>query len=115
MVVLFSQSSPHLPESVMKKYLLVILVIFITSASQAQLKFLVEDFEGFEDGGRDLKGNGLYTYGNLKANVDSKVATKQTYSGTKAIRIEQNGKMEFGGWGKGITLNVELDVNTDCF
>lgn len=88
----------------------------IFNPAKAQLKFLLEDFEGFSVGSSEIKGNGIFTFGSVKAEVDSKIfsasAVKQSYAGTKAIKIETN-KGEFGGWGKGLSLNLELDAHQD--
>lgn len=98
--------------SAMKNFSIISLV-FLWLASPCQLKFLAEDFEGLEDNGSDLQQQGLYAYGNLKIGVDNKVATGQTYSGKKAIRIEKDGKLDWGGWGKGISYFVQLDATKD--
>jgi beta-mannanase len=80
----------------------------------AQLKFVVEDFEGLNDGNSDLKQNGIFTYGSTKLSIDSKLfPTKHAYSGTRAIRIVRDGKLSYGGWGKGIGLNIDLDQKQD--
>src|SRR5688572_3403287 len=84
-------------------------------ALNAQLKFLAEDFEGFADGRSELTDNGIYTFGSIKASIDGKPCNGKTYSGKKAIRIEKEGKAEFGGWGKGLSRNIELDQRTDYF
>jgi hypothetical protein len=85
----------------------------LTISSEAQLKYIIEDFEGLSDGASDLKANGLFTFGNMKANVDYRMDTQQAYSGERYLRLNKNGKMDFGGWGKGMGVNVELDPATD--
>ncbi len=87
--------------------------LLICLNSNAQLKFVVEDFEGFADGGSDLKANGVFTYGNIKANIDYQQNAQQTYSGERFLRLYKDGKSDFGGWGKGTSINIELDVNKD--
>lgn len=81
----------------------------------AQLKFVIEDFEGFSDGAADLKANGVFTYGNIKANVDYRSGIQQAYAGERFLRVYKDGKTDFGGWGKGIGLNIELDPVRDHF
>lgn len=96
---------------------LTLTIFFITS--NAQLKFIVEDFEGFSDGTTDLKNNGVFSYGNIKATIDYHIGHQQPYSGERSIRTYQTTnsdgttKKEFGGWGKGISLYVEIDPNRD--
>jgi len=92
-----------------------ILLLFSLQPISGQLKFLVEDFEGFENGGSDLRKNGLYTYGKFNAEVDSRNVTGSTYSGAKCVRVDKTGKIEYGGWGKGITMFVNLDFSKDYF
>ncbi len=79
----------------------------------AQLKYVVEDFEGFSDGTSDLKANGVFTYGNIKANIDYQAEIQKAYSGERFLRLYKEGKTNFGGWGKGLTVNVELDAAKD--
>src|SRR6266487_7001118 len=89
-----------------------ITLISISCPASAQLKFLVEDFEGMSDVASDIKANGVFTYGNIKANIDSKMNNKM-YSGKRCIRLTKEGKKLFGGWGIGIGLNIQLDVSSD--
>jgi beta-mannanase len=79
----------------------------------AQLKFIIEDFEGIDYGPGDLKPNGIFIYGNTKANVDGTLSNHESYSGERSIKINKEGGLTYGGWGKGISVNIELDVNTD--
>lgn len=95
--------------------LLSVLLIIICFTANAQLKFVVEDFEGFADGVSDLKENGVFTYGNIKATVDYQMSAQQAYSGERFLRVYKDGKTNFGGWGKGVTLNIELDPTKDYF
>ena len=99
----------------MKTVLFFFLLLSFNSASKAQLKFVVEDFEGFADGSSDLKANGLFTYSNIKATVDYKMGTQQDYNGERYLRLNKEGKLSYGGWGKGISLNVQLDPDKDNF
>lgn len=95
----------------MKRFCLLILVQLLYTGAIAQLKFLVEDFEGLQSG--SLSGSGLYQYGNIEIEVDEKQAGKGTYSGKKCLRVSKNSKVKYGGFGKGITWFVDLDASTD--
>ncbi|MCW3070404.1 MAG: hypothetical protein JWO44_294 [Bacteroidetes bacterium] len=88
-------------------------LVCFQSSVNAQLKFIIEDFEGIDYGPSDLKPNGLFCYGNIKINVDGTMAVPQAYSGERSLRVNKDGPQIFGGWGKGISMNVELDVRTD--
>ncbi|HEX8516248.1 MAG TPA: glycosyl hydrolase [Bacteroidia bacterium] len=87
--------------------------VFQGNPLKAQLKFVIEDFEGIAYGPDDLKANGLFVYGNTKANVDGKMAAHQAYSGERSLKINKEGSLTYGGWGKGVSLNVELDITSD--
>lgn len=95
----------------LKSILLSILFCHATSLP-AQLKFIIEDFEGLGDGSQDLKMNGIYTYGNVKAGIESN-NSQLDYLGDKYIKINKEGNLHYGGWGKGVGLHVVLNQNTD--
>lgn len=86
---------------------------------QGQLKFLVEDFEGYADGTSDLVKNGVFTFGNTTATIfksgASSPSQKFDYLGQRAIRISKKSKDVYGGWGKGTSLLVQLDAYADAF
>ena len=95
------------------KYLLTLFSLFFFHSSFAQLKFVVEDFEGFADGVSDLKDNGIFSFGNIKATVDYQMGNQQTYSGERFLRLSKTGTTDFGGWGKGLNVLIELDAAKD--
>lgn len=98
-----------------KSVLFVFLFLGLIAPSHAQLKFVIEDFEGLADGSSpsDIKQNGIFTYGNIKSSIISKKDKQLTYLGDRFIKIEKEGKIAYGGWGKGIGLNIELDPDQD--
>src|SRR5688572_26407354 len=79
----------------------------------AQLKFLIEDFEGFDKGGRELGESGFFAFGGLKQDIDGARCNSKPYSGNRCLKISKAGRAEFGGWGKGVSLNMELDQRYD--
>src|SRR5690349_12160470 len=85
----------------------------IGAAANAQLKFLLEDFEGFDKGSRQLTESGFFTFGDLKQDIELSKSTGAAYSGARCLRVSKVGRSEFGGWGKGVSLNVELDQRFD--
>jgi beta-mannanase len=103
----------------MKFIILFFTLLNFSFFSKAQLKFLVEDFEGIANGAVNSKKNddGLFTFGNIKANIESKTSDRSdargNYSGERYITLSKEGKLDYGGWGKGMGINVELEVNQD--
>ncbi|HEY0030011.1 MAG TPA: glycosyl hydrolase [Bacteroidia bacterium] len=97
----------------MKTILLFFFSICMFSSVKGQLKFIIEDFEGFADHPQDLNPNGVFTFGNAKALVDRKYTNKQAYSGERCLKLTQSGALKYGGWGKGVGLNIELDPSKD--
>ena len=79
----------------------------------AQLKFIIEDFEGVSDQPADMKLNGLFTFGCMEARLDHGKTNNLPYSGQSAIKIEKKGRESFGGWGKGLNQFVELHYTDD--
>jgi hypothetical protein len=94
-------------------FLLVFSIWFTTL--RAQLKFVIEDFEGFTDGISDLKPNGVFVFGNIKAGVSSKPAPQPAYAGERQVNLTVSGPEKYGGWGKGMGVNLNLDVSVDHF
>jgi hypothetical protein len=90
-----------------------LLIFNFSGTSNAQLKFVIEDFEGLDYGANDLKPHGMFVYGNIHAYVDGTMSVKQPYSGERSVKIVKEGPVKYGGWGKGISMNVELDVTKD--
>ena len=79
----------------------------------AQLKFLVEDFEGMPDGPLYENQNGIFTYGNTKAFIEKNQSTGNGYSGTRSLYLTLGKKTENTGWGIGIGMFVDLMPETD--
>jgi hypothetical protein len=97
----------------MNKLKFILLLLFLNSAVMAQLKYVVEDFEGFADGNADLKKNGIFSFGSSKATIILTIDKTKEYSGSRAIQLKKNGSLEYAGWGKGLGSNIMLDVTTD--
>lgn len=93
------------------------LVLCLSEFVTAQLKFIVEDFEGVCNGTGDLHKNGIFDYGCLKANTINETGSdnKPFYVQNRCLHITRSGSQNFGGWGKGISLNVDLDPLKDHF
>jgi beta-mannanase len=99
----------------MKKiiYLILTCLILNLSYSKAQLKYLIEDFEGFADNQTGLKKEGLFTYGSAHFQIDQKFALSYGYSGARALKVDWKKGALFGGWGIGITSCLDLEEQKD--
>jgi hypothetical protein len=105
----------------LRKFILVVLLFSNCFFLSAQLKYLIEDFEGLAQGNSDFKANGLFTYGNVSAETTMhKDSLTLGYAGRRCLEITrsvQAGKgknaVTYGGWGKGVGMFVELDVLKD--
>jgi beta-mannanase len=102
----------------MRSILLSFFFVSLLSESNAQLKFILEDFEGFFNGSSDMKANGVFTFGNGTAVIDYKAESPNNseifnYLGERYITVSNNGKYKFAGWGRGVVLNIDLDPSTD--
>lgn len=87
--------------------------LFAGTSLLSQLKFVVEDFEGFDRGGRELGESSFFTFGGVQQEFSSGKCTGQDYSGKRCLRVSKKDRMEFGGWGKGISRFIELDQRHD--
>jgi hypothetical protein len=99
---------------VMKRSILLILIIFCCcNFSNAQLKFLIEDFEGFADGQVNFKKEGIFYFGSARTVITRLYTTGSGYSGKRAIKVNWTGKERFGGWGIGISRHIILNPEED--
>lgn len=85
---------------------------------KCQLKFIIDDFEGFADGESQLGMNGFFTFGSCKANIESDETIQRPgvvpdYLEKRCITIKISGNEGYAGWGKGIGLNIELESDND--
>ncbi len=93
--------------------LLLCMLSFFISPAFAQLKYVIDDFEGISPLGAGLDDAGLFAFGNAAVMADQRSVTGQSYSGGTCISINQGPDPEFGGWGKGMGVYVELDPVND--
>lgn len=99
-----------------QKIILLFACIISATLLRAQLKFVVEDFEGFANGNSHLKLNGVFTYGSLSATIEQAKIQQSSlpdHFGDRYITLKKEFKRDFAGWGKGIGLNIELDPRKD--
>ena len=74
---------------------------------------LVEDFEGLDTTKINLKRENFFDYGSAKISVDEAVVDNNVLSSKAALKVKWTGSDAYGGWGKGIGANVDLDTATD--
>jgi len=84
-----------------------------------QIIFLVEDFEGLSkgDAGTMHKAK-FFSYGSTQISVDHSMVDKDRMASKTALKIEwipDATNDYYGGWGKGVGSNIDLDTATDYF
>jgi hypothetical protein len=99
----------------MKIFLCLAAFAFCATEIKAQLKFVAEDFEGFNYDPSNLKANGVFYYGNIKTVLDTKMSNQRHYSGERSLKLFKEGNAAFGGWGLGLGAHIELDYSLDYF
>src|SRR5690554_1665575 len=100
---------------VMEKFraILVLTLLLTGFQSDAQLKYLVDDFEGMAENQSELKKEGCFSFGNANASAQKTFTAEFGYSGHRSMEISWNGKKSFGGWGKGLGQMVDLVPGED--
>ncbi|HXB40642.1 MAG TPA: glycan-binding surface protein [Bacteroidia bacterium] len=78
-----------------------------------EIILLVEDFEGFVKGTKMPPKENFFDFGNIKTSIDYSSVDNSAISLKSALRAEWKGTDTFGGWGKGIGANIDLDTLTD--
>jgi hypothetical protein len=80
---------------------------------------LIDDFEGLSTPGSTvktdslLKTSGFFDYGSAKISLDHERVDKNPLASETALMVRwQPGEM-YGGWGKGVGANIELNALTD--
>src|SRR4051812_20172791 len=79
---------------------------------------LVDDFEGFNANGAvitdsTLKKNGFFDYGSAKISLTKNKVDNNPLASKTALELSWTGKDPYGGWGKGVGANIELDPLSD--
>jgi hypothetical protein len=85
-------------------------------AGISHVVLLVEDFEGFD---RHLKSDsllqtsGFFTYGSIKVDLDMESVDNNPLASATALKASWSQAEPYGGWGKGVGANIELNTQTD--
>ncbi|HWY11741.1 MAG TPA: hypothetical protein VN026_10475 [Bacteroidia bacterium] len=74
---------------------------------------LVEDFEGLKGDSISLQKDRFFSYGSAKITLDSSNTDKALIASKNTLKINWNGKETYGGWGKGVGKNIDLNTETD--
>jgi hypothetical protein len=89
----------------------------LINSALSQTKYIIDDFEGFADGSSELKMNGMFSFGNVKTEIQfhesSQKSIKPDYLGSRCISTKNYSTKDYGGWGKGICLNINIDPKKD--
>ncbi len=83
----------------------------LIQGTQAQLKFVIEDFDGIADD-KTLLSNGFFSYGSCSITICNEKETKNFNNGNYVSVVRTN-KEKYGGFGKGVGRCIQLDVTTD--
>lgn len=74
---------------------------------------LVEDFEGLKSDSLSLTSEGFFSYGSIKTSLDNSLVDNNIITSKTTFKAEWNGKENYGGWGKGVGKDIELNPLTD--
>jgi len=76
---------------------------------------LIDDFEGLKKDSSSFKNAKIFTFGSAKISINDSIIDTDPMASMSALKVEWAGNDNFGGWGKGVGANVDLNVNTDFF
>ncbi len=77
---------------------------------------LVEDFEQLENDTAILHKANFFSYGSLLVNIDRSKVDHSILSRISCMKVVwKGGKDGYGGWGKGVGQNLDLDEKKDYF
>lgn len=77
------------------------------------IHLLVDDFEGIGSAGDALQKSNFFFFGSIGAEVDTIQTDKSPIASKTVLKIIWKGTENYGGWGKGIGANIELNTATD--
>lgn len=77
-----------------------------------KILLLLEDFEGLNPDSA-LPKEQFFSFGSVTLDLDSNRVDEHLIAGKTAIRVSWNQKEGYGGWGKGVGENFDLNEKTD--
>jgi hypothetical protein len=81
-----------------------------------KILLLIEDFENLENDTAILRKENFFNYGSILVGVDKNKVDHSILSGNSDLKIAWKGSKEgYGGWGKGVGQNLDLDASKNYF
>jgi hypothetical protein len=80
---------------------------------QDNILLLVDDFEGLGADSSALQKENFFCFGSVKIDTDTSQSDSDPLASKTVLKVEWNGKENYGGWGKGIGKNMDLNTATD--
>ena len=77
-----------------------------------KINLLVDDFEGLRDS-TSLQKASFFSYGSIKIASDTLQNDKSILASNSCLKIVWNNTEKFGGWGKGVGKNIDINTATD--
>ena len=74
---------------------------------------LVDDFEGLQGDSASMEKEKFFRYGSIQLSIDSSLPDQSMIASRTSVKVKWNGEKNYGGWGKGIGKNINLECATD--
>jgi hypothetical protein len=74
---------------------------------------LVDDFEGLPTDSTSLATAGFFAFGSGKIATDGSQMDEHPMAAKTSMRVQWDSSYAYGGWGKGVGKNFDLDPETD--
>jgi hypothetical protein len=78
-----------------------------------QILLLVDDFEGLPTDSASLSAAGFFGFGSVKITTDASQIDDHPMASKTSLRLVWDSAYGYGGWGKGVGKNFDLNPNTD--
>jgi hypothetical protein len=78
-----------------------------------QVLMLAEDFEELATDSASLQKEHFFSYGGASISAEKESADADLPVGGSALKVTWNASQPYGGWGKGIGANINLNTETD--
>lgn len=79
----------------------------------SKIILLVEDFEGLTNDSAAISKEKFFSYGSAAITADTLLPDQSVIRSRTAMKINWTAKENYGGWGKGVGKNINLDPETD--
>jgi hypothetical protein len=74
---------------------------------------LVDDFEGLKGDSVSIQQASFFKYGNTQISLDSTKIENDPIGYKNCLKVDWDGNYDYGGWGKGVGKNFDLNAETD--